>query len=278
MKILTELITDKTKIMDLNEEEIFNYKKGNIIDITSSKLEYYCSKMYYKNGIWYYAKKDLDYKKYPYTIPEELMGTYLSNELNLKTIKYEIARINEEYVIVSKNFKNKKNTYYTFNDLVDIDINDNIDILKIFTSKENYEVLLDQILKLLALDTYMLQQDRCNVNLQFVQNNQTKEILLAPIYDYANTLIAPIDAYLTKNILKKITKQNIIELIKKYPKYQEYLNILLDKNMKQIWEKICIDYKLNMNCYTYDMVSNYYELKDENQKKYMKQLIKDIHL
>ena len=66
--------------------------------------------------------------------------------------------------------------------------------------------------------------------------------------------------------------------MERYPKYKEYISILLSHSLKHIWEQICIDYKLNMDCFTYDRVKDYYELKEENQKIYLKKIIKDIHL
>lgn len=278
MKILEELITDQTNILNLSDKYIPENKKNSIIDIMPNLARKYYSKMYYKNGIWYYFKKDIEYGFYPFTISEELIGTYLANILDLETVKYEIAKTKNNYGIASQNFKTTDNNYYTFYDLVDIEINDNIDILKLLITKENYQILLDQILKLLALDTYMLQQDRCNINLQFKQNIKTKELQLAPIYDYANCNSNVKDTYITKNVLFNVTDDNINELVERYPKYKEYISILLSHSLKQIWEQICIDYKLNMDCFTYDRVKDYYELKEENQKRYLKKIIKDIHL
>ena len=278
MKILEELITDQTNILNLSDKYIPENKKNSIIDIMPNLARKYYSKMYYKNGIWYYFKKDIEYGFYPFTISEELIGTYLANILDLETVKYEIAKTKNNYGIASQNFKTTDNNYYTFYDLVDIEINDNIDILKLLITKENYQILLDQIFKLLALDTYMLQQDRCNINLQFKQNIKTKELQLAPIYDYANCNSNVKDTYITKNVLFNVTEGNINELVERYPKYKEYISILLSHSLKQIWEQICIDYKLNMDCFTYDRVKDYYELKEENQKRYLKKIIKDIHL
>ena len=278
MKILEELITNQTNILSLSDKYIPENKKNSIIDIMPNLSRKYYSKMYYKNGIWYYFKKDIEYGFYPFTISEELIGTYLANILDLETVKYEIAKTKNNYGIASQNFKTTDNNYYTFYDLVDIEINDNIDILKLLITKENYQILLDQILKLLALDTYMLQQDRCNINLQFKQNIKTKELQLAPIYDYANCNLNVKDTYITKNVLFNVTDDNINELVERYPKYKEYISILLSHSLKQIWEQICIDYKLNMDCFTYDRVKDYYELKEENQKRYLKKIIKDIHL
>ena len=278
MKILEELITNQTNILSLSDKYIPENKKNSIIDIMPNLSRKYYSKMYYKNGIWYYFKKDIEYGFYPFTISEELIGTYLANILDLETVKYEIAKTKNNYGIASQNFKTTDNNYYTFYDLVDIEINDNIDILKLLITKENYQILLDQILKLLALDTYMLQQDRCNINLQFKQNIKTKELQLAPIYDYANCNSNVKDTYITKNVLFNVTDDNINELVERYPKYKEYISILLSHSLKQIWEQICIDYKLNMDCFTYDRVKDYYELKEENQKRYLKKIIKDIHL
>ena len=225
MKILEELITNQTNILNLSDKYITENKKNSIIDIMPNLARKYYSKMYYKNGIWYYFKKDIEYGFYPFTISEELIGTYLANILDLETVKYEIAKTKNNYGIASHNFKKTDNNYYKFNDLVDIEINDNIDILKLLITKENYQILLDQILKLLALDTYMLQQDRCNINLQFKQNIKTKELQLAPIYDYANCNSNVKDTYITKNVLFNVTEGNINELVERYPKYKEYISI-----------------------------------------------------
>ena len=114
--------------------------------------------------------------------------------------------------------------------------------------------------------------------IQFKQNIKTKELQLAPIYDYANCNLSVKDTYITKNVLFNVTEGNINELVERYPKYKEYISILLSHSLKNIWEQICIDYKLNMDCFTYDRVKDYYELKEENQKIYLKKIINDIHL
>ena len=111
MKILEELITNQTNILNLSDKYIPENKKNSIIDIMPNLARKYYSKMYYKNGIWYYFKKDIEYGFYPFTISEELIGTYLANILDLETVKYEIAKTKNNYGIASQNFKTNENLH-----------------------------------------------------------------------------------------------------------------------------------------------------------------------
>ena len=60
--------------------------------------------------------------------------------------------------------------------------------------------------------------------------------------------------------------------------FKEIINYILENDMSKIWKQICIDYKLNQECSIYENINDYYKSKYNSQKKYIKQLIKDVQL
>lgn len=172
MAFLSQLITEKTPILNLEPNYgISREEKLKVLDLRSTASIIYSDYMYYFSGNWYYFKCDKNDTNAIYMI-EELMGTYLAKARNLPTVTYEVAKVNDKYGLASMNFKQDKFRYYLLNQLIDnvysLTGMQRIDILKSFTIDDiNENEFLNHLFNMLALDIHMLQEDRCNVNLQF---------------------------------------------------------------------------------------------------------------
>lgn len=281
-KFLTELITDKTPILLLEHSEIISdVEKYNVLGVKTSLSDKYIRNMYYYNNLWYYFKEDDNNYGFPFYIIDELVGSYMANLRGLATVSYQVAQINNKYGLASINFKQSELNYCTLNNLIDNPTlctgTQNIDILKNFcNSLENEKEFLKHLFNLFTLDIHMLQKDRCSANLQF-QMGKDGSFDIAPIYDYSNCALK-VDScgIVVKTPIILLNDLTIRSLLRKYPKFKEYLTLCLEYDMKTIFEQICIDYHFNHDCTAYEQISEYYLEKDKSQKVYIKQMLSDI--
>lgn len=283
MEILEYLITDKTDILLLSNKNISNEQKQEILGFSSCLCNHYKNYIYENNGNIYYFKDKCKILEFPFSLVDELIGSYLCHYLDLETVKYSIATNKYRYGLASPNFRNRSNDYYFLNDFThDEGINNykyKLNILKnLCIDEKNYQELLKNIINLIVLDIYMIQRDRCNINLQFKVNKKTKYLSFAPIYDFSNCSDKIKTNMEITNPFLRINENNIIKFLKDSKYFKERLSYILEYDMAKIWEQICIDYNLNQECFIYDKIKEYYKNKDTNQKKYLKQLIKDVHM
>lgn len=283
-KILSELITDKTAILDLtNSDNVSDEEKEKVLDLNSTSkavIKEYIKYMYYKNNYWYYFKKDKNNYEYPFHIIDELMGMFLAKKRELAALEYEIAKVNNTYGLTSKNFKTDDYTYHTFSSLIGRlgDKRYNLELLKLAcVDKENEEKLLQNIFKMFAIDIVMLQKDRCGVNLQFQINKKTGEIDVAPIYDFSSCSSQIISnskkTWNLRNVILDINENNIQWLLKNYPLFREELEFYLEQKLSDVWNEICLYYHFNQDTAVYERIKDYYEIKQESVRKYVRQLI-----
>ena len=289
-KFLNKLITEETPVIRLNYQEITNEQKKEALNLQTSLADTYIKNMYLKDGNWFYFKQDTDNYGYPFYIIDELMGSYLAKKRLVPSVFYNISladvkhhgEMQQQYGIASIDFKDKNHEYYMLSDLLDENIDYDfykIDFLRdLCINKKCEQNLLEQLFKSFALDIYMLQKDRCNVNLQFQLNKKTSEISLAPLYDFSNCLprigLSGLDSL--KNVIVDLTDLTIPKLCREYPQFKEELIYWLDQSMSEVWDIICRDYSFNQDTMEYQMIKDYYEIKEESVKKYLKQMIKDI--
>ena len=285
-KFLTELITDKTDVLELKRNYFISEKKKisvmGLDSYPSTFLKKYISYIYYKKHIWYFFLKDLEDCSYPFYIIDELMGYYLARKRNLASVEYQIAKTKDEYGIASINFKSDKYEYFTFANLyknmnnINCGYSKNIKgLLKLCINPENEKLLLSHLFQMFAMDIYMLQRDRCDINLQFQKNKKTKEFDLAPIYDFSSCLskMDMDDLETIENIIVDLNEETIPLLAEEFPKFKEELLFFLDQNMIDVWNEICLDYQLNQDCLAYEKIKRHYKLKDKSSKKYIRKLI-----
>lgn len=282
-KFLTELITDETPILKLSSNSnISEEEKEKVLDLDCSLTNRYIDYMHYHNGSWYYFKKDDNDYAFPFYMADELMGTYLAKYRNLQTISYEIAKVKDSYGLASINFKQPGFKYYTIVKLIyGISASNgisNIDTLKGYTIDDvNEQEFMTSLFNLLALDIHMLQKDRGEVNLQFQVNEETGHFNLAPLYDYsACSQKIGLGGLSVINKIARLDEVAIPSLIRRFPQFRESLEFCLEQSMKEIWEQICLDYHLNQECSAYERIKDYYEVKDESQKQYIKTMLSHI--
>lgn len=282
-KFLTDLITDKTPILKLEPNyDITRKEKLAVLGLDSKSSFLYTDYMYFFNNTWYYFKRDGMNNNYAFYILDELMGTYLAKNRELPTVTYEIAKTNDSYGIASINFKNKKFNYYTLKQLIGNTSLctgiQNIELLKQFCNNTvNETKLLEHIFNMLALDIHMLQRDRCNVNLQFQMDKENHYFDIAPLYDYSICELKVSDIGINmKTPIILINNASISLLLKKYPVFKRALEMCLNQSMKELWDKICLDYHFNQECSSYERIKDYYDIKDKSQKQYIKKILKDV--
>lgn len=114
------------------------------------------------------------------------------------------------------------------------------EILEFAPTTENRYQLLDEIEEMFALDTFMGQTDRYWNNVIFERDKETKEIHLAPLYDFEYSLnssyINPNCLY--DNVLHTFkSEQDYKDYIEKRPEFAEKLKFYLDIDLVDVIER-----------------------------------------
>ena len=236
---ICNLITNNTKIIELKRNIESVRKISHSVGINKDICQYW-NNWYTSGNKWYYFKyfpyAESNYINYK--LINELIGEYLANYLNVDVVHYEIGRFKDTYGLVSENFIKKGSKYYFLEDIdipKDYTSTNNLLLLKNRCKNiENYNKLINEIFKLVAIDIYMNQADRNDSNFQF--RKEKGSISLAPLYDFEESFYEPFkDEY--KSILLGID----IYDIKKYLELKKLINKLLDLNIKDILYKIECD-------------------------------------
>lgn len=276
---IRKLITKNTPILKLPKDSIPLSDKYSELGFLSShkNARFYAEMMYFLNNDWYYFKVEEVQFLYPFYLIDELMGSYLSKFINLDAVSYSVASIDDYVGLVSQNFKKDGFDYYFPKELSLDSARDitNISILKsLCTDDNNAQELIQSILKLFALDIYMLQKDRSSLNLQFQTNKMNHVFSLAPIYDFSNcSSSVGKEGIHVPNVILTIDDTTIPMLCRDYPKFSEYLNMLLEQKMSVTWDQICQDYYFNQDCFAYVQIKDHYQIKEEKQKEFLKKYL-----
>ncbi len=283
---LQKLITDETPILELkNDVSISRQQKYQVLGLPSSSLtNRYIERMYYQNLKWFYFKSEESRYGYPFSILDELMGSYLAKIIELPAVSFVVAKTKDSIGIASENFRMESSDYYFIQQLPVKTLLENrfnlasLDILKsLCIDPINAVQLEEHILKLLALDLYMLQKDRGDTNLQFQINHATQYLDLSAVYDFSNCIEeAELASVMIRNPIVVLNYNTIRLLIKKYPKFTKYIESLQNQTMCSTWDQICGDYHFNLNCFAYNQAKNHYEIKDQKQKGLFKELFTNV--
>ncbi len=280
MQYLEQLVTEKTPILYLqNDRQLSLQEKKEIMG--NAYLETYKNYLYYCHSRWYYYKMETLNAGYPFYLIDELMGSYLAKKKAMRTVSYQIAKTKKSFGLASVNFRNSHLDYdyveqkFAFNMLPRTAIGNICTFQQLAMDSNNQEVLLNHLLELIALDLYMLQKDRCNINLQLETNPNTGWIDFAPFYDFANCIdcVGPSGLYLMNPILE-LYDVNVRQLLKTYPQFCENILFFLDHKMSDVWNEICRDYHLNQDCFAYAQILEHYKVKEQHQKTYIHELLK----
>lgn len=114
------------------------------------------------------------------------------------------------------------------------------EVLELAPTEENRKQLLDEIEELFALDTYMGQTDRYWSNILFERNKKTKEIHLAPLYDFEYSMkkcyIDPKMIY--DNLLHSFeTVDDYIAFMSDHPEFREKLESYLHIDLIELIQR-----------------------------------------
>ncbi len=265
------------KLNDRTEEEALKIAKEVDSEVYSTKHEL----QWHSIGGKYYRFKFFDRF---YSILNELIGPKIAHKLDLKTVNNfpAILDYNEElklYGIISENFKDPNKEYLTMTELgfkprTNPDYK-NLKQLKRYCRKEDYEELLNGILKMTCLDYILGQADRVLSNFLFEKDG--KKITFAPLFDYAEAYECikegcVYDKY--KNSQLKFSVGNSIiapafwepkfqRILKKYPQFREYLDKVCNIDIMEILEEIEDEHRLKIP----DDYKEYYDVRTKEKQK-----------
>lgn len=269
------IIQENSKIIQLKPREI---KKEEVY--LPQKFKTMRQSIFEDNGKHYYAKI-LDTKK---TITE-LLGSSLAKLIQLNAVDYKIGKYKNDFFVLSEVFFNPDFDYTYSYDFYGTDATNMylrnsliferyyLSFCKMFKKIDN-SLMLENILKLIALDLKMGQTDRNDHNLILQTSKDNNITNLAPIFDFA-------EAYEDKPTLSEkyfyenafvILRKNFLSLYMfclKNPKILEYLNILCDTPIVGVLEEL--EKKLNIIFNDYE--KKYYEEKDKEYTKILKRII-----
>lgn len=147
------------------------------------------------------------------------------------------------------------------------------EIMEMAPTEKNRLELLNEILDLFSLDTYMGQIDRYEENLIFQRNKKTKEIHVAPIFDFQYSLkrcyLDP--NFLYGNILYRFqTMDDYREFMKQHPEFAEKLKAYLDIDLVDVAQDA---YRKKGLIIPNDKIRFYREF-DEKQKELIRTITK----
>lgn len=145
-------------------------------------------------------------------------------------------------------------------------------ILKYCRDDDNREQLINEMLELFALDTYMMQTDRYYYNLLF-ERRPDGTLHLAPIYDFGFTfgLKANDGLYMYDSCLKSfVNDKSYKSMFIKYPQFREMIESYVDIDICDYIEDVSNRYRLNDKEIDY----KYYRKINKELQKRLKRILK----
>jgi len=232
------------------------------------------------NNIPYYFKKT-NVKH----LINELIGTYYSKILDIKSANYEIGLSDNELYALSQVFFKPEYDYSYSHDYYNTTSYDLLSKRELETSKyylkqikmlqkiKNIE-MLQKILKLIAIDLKTGQVDRNDHNVILRIDKVTQSVDLEALYDFSDSY----EEEMTSSELKYydnpfvILRKNYLSLYhfsKNYPEFINYIKKLVDTPICDILSKIEKDFDIIIT----DQEKEYYEERDDSYTKLLRKLI-----
>ncbi len=253
-----------------NQESV----KLNKIDIDLDKLEKDLSipkNILYSHKNWALNDKNEYYYYKVLNNYNDFIGEELAKKLKLPTAHYELGKIDDNFVVATKNFNINNVKYINAFELLNNDISYQTNIFKLKFLENIYgRNLVLEILKMTSLDIFMRQIDRIPSNYAF--ENCNNKIQLAPLYDYSFAFF-DYENYKYLNYLLKLDFSYDIEgiknIINKYPEFYNYLSLMNNINLRDLVNNIT-----NKNNFNYNKIlDEKYDRENENSHKLLKKII-----
>lgn len=271
--------------------DITNKKYDNIIGNSISRLSTRVNGNYREIKLydsWYILDEKFYYYKYTFAFYELLMSE-LFKYFKLNCPSYRIALNDDQYGIISENFRTKESMYFDYNELHDWkdakksgSLIEFRNFLSTFMDYDKSVSQLNELFRLLAVDFFSGQKDRRHYNILFDVLKKDNSLSLAPLTDngsiFKDERLESIFYYggnLTMPKTKEPTKKEIksLELIDNNPELKNYLITCLDIDLNKVINDTLEKYFLNI---TYDErieIINYFDIKKriiENTLKLIK--------
>ena len=252
------MVVDKNSIKEfkrnsitVNDIDNIKIPKGiefDISHITKIDNDYY----YFKNASVigsFFSRNNI------FNIINELLGTYYSKLLDLDTVEYDIGMSDDFLFSISKLFYKDNVEYqyinkkYKTTSIMCYDPLNMFQYLSLLDQIEDRE-LLNNYLKLIAVDLKMGQLDRHNYNI--ILCNENNKTSLAPIYDYSSSFSLSSYSWNTKiydNPLLVVGKSSfaLTMLSKNFPQINEYLDVLYSSSIIDVLNFIQDEKNIRLN-------------------------------
>jgi hypothetical protein len=219
----------------INKEDFYNKKtctdwqnKIGVEEYEKNRLKNWA----YIDGKYYYIKDILNYN--------EIIGEIIADSLNLDSAHYEIGKYKRKNKYMTENFKKPGKEYLK---IYQTELNNRKDILDIVNNDLKHDLL-----KMYALDIFMMQTDRCNVNLMFVKENN--KLRLAPLYDYSYSYLDLALGFIAyRNCIRNVymTENAIGRFMNDYPEIVKYMNIILNKDYLTLLKNELLKYEIELS-------------------------------
>lgn len=233
----------------------------NIIDITGSSSifnakdfpsGYSDSSTYNKNWYkyqnhWYYFKDLITEDE----VTSELLGSYVAKYLDLPTINYQIAKLNDSYGLISEDLEVGKNIFKDFyfwrrryTNFYEFLININQDFGDLLTL---------QFFKIALLNIYLDQKDFNTGSLLFKKEDNNLKLL--GVLDFEKAMItrqSKLKLYsklYTSNRFFSNQLKDIPYILKDFPKFRKEIKKILNLDVLVFLNKIEQDYGIKMTSY-----------------------------
>lgn len=238
-----------------NHSYFKNMDKEDLLYLTENESPVVDGERVFYEDDWYYLKKVNNERLY-----NELIGKYILEKVGGTAVSYQVAIKNDnmkKIFIMSKNFRVKENSYLDrinrwgffneLNALICSAYKDKIVCNTKFLDKVKDPDLVDDILKLSAVDIAMRQGDRYVRNITSEIDSSGKE-RLAPGYDFEDSfeVNGPAYFYMNPYIMVGYDERSINRLVKRYPKLKEYLNVAMQIDVKELRDHIESNYPVKM--------------------------------
>ena len=199
---------------------------------------------------------------------QELLIEKIFQELNVNTVKHQIAKFDEEIGLISANYRKPKVKYQYFDELISLlDANGFIEInniLKKLMNKEDYEKCIEQIFKIISVDILFGQYDRWEYNVFFEKSKN--RITLAPMFDNGCLFSEDCGDILIYNscfgnfsFSERYEDYFTTDVIRKFPKLFLSLEQAINFELSKIFDNLEVEYKIKICKEIRTQIQNYYD-------------------
>lgn len=272
---IKNLILKDTPVINFDKERTDPRKLSHILRIDKGIIE--CWNHWVNiDGTWYYFKDFNLYYDPAKHFLNELIGEVLANVLELSTIHYNIGHMSledgsKDYVLLSESFREKGYKYLLpsqvfYRNCINLS---NLELIRNnCETNGKYRELVSQLLKMIAIDVYMNQEDRTTNNLLFKKKGGI--ITLAPLYDYEESFNESTNnkPFKYKTPILGLDLSDTSE-IDKFPELKELFSMFLSLDIEKLLDYVSDKHKIDIP----ERKRKEYRKHDEHMKKVLTRIV-----